>query len=106
MSNNRTADGGSMKYLGLILLGLLVVSCSSKPIVPMGENVKVSRQAADKDCVDLGPVRGTVQGTKPNVEKAIENMKQEAANKGANYVKMETASDYGTAVRGTAYDCN
>ena len=89
-----------------LVLSLLVVSCSSKPIVPAGENVKVSRAEPSKDCKNLGPVRGSVMGTKPNVEKAIENMKQEAANKGANYVKMETASDYGTAVRGTAYDCD
>ena len=92
--------------LTVLFLALFVFACSTKPIVPKGEDVKVSREAADKDCKDLGPVRGTVQGTKPNVEKAIENMKQEAANKGANYVKMETASDYGTSVRGTAYDCD
>lgn len=89
-----------------LLVVFSLVACSSKPIVPKGEDVKVSREEAGKDCKDLGSVRGTVTGTKPNLEKAIENMKQEAANKGANYVKMETASDYGTSVRGTAYDCN
>ncbi len=94
-----------MKFV-YVAVTFFVLSCSSKPVVPSGENVKVSREVADKDCIDLGPVRGTYLGTKPNMEKAIENMKQEAANKGANYVKIETASDYGTAVRGTAYDCD
>jgi hypothetical protein len=89
-----------------VLLAGSLFSCSSQPVIPEGENVKVSREAPGENCINLGPVTGTVRGTKPDVEKAIEDMKQEAANKGANYVKMETASSYGTSVRGTAYDCN
>lgn len=82
-----------------------MLSCSSRPIVSTASDVKVSREIPDKSCREVGPVRGTTQGTKPDVEKAIEDMKKEAADKGANYVKMETSSSYGTAAFGTAFEC-
>jgi hypothetical protein len=97
-----------MKYLLLIVLALAFValsSCSSTPVVPAAKNVKVSRDDADKDCREIGPVQGTVQTKSGTIEEAIEDMKLDAARKGANYVRMETTSSYGTSSQGTAYYC-
>jgi len=80
-------------------------ACSSRPVIMEGKDVKVSRDQAHESCKDLGVIQGKVIGTKSNVEMAIEDMKKEAAAKGANYVQMETSSAYGTSVRGTAYVC-
>lgn len=84
---------------------LALAGCGSHPIVPEGKNVKVSRDEPSKDCQDLGAVQGSVQTKSGTVEQAIEDMKLDAARKGANYVKMETASAYGSSTRGTAYFC-
>jgi uncharacterized protein YbjQ (UPF0145 family) len=89
----------------LLLLLAFLVGCSSKPVEMKSNDVKVSRDIPAKDCKLIGNVKGTVQGLKPNLELAIEDMKKEAADKGANYVQMESQSSYGTAVAGEAYDC-
>lgn len=94
------------KHVLMLLTLSLVVSCSSTPpVVPEGKNVTVSRDDADKDCQEIGPVQGTVQSKSGTVEMAIEDMKLDAARKGANYIRMETTSGYGTSVKGTAYLC-
>ncbi len=88
-----------------ILSILLLVGCSSHPIIPEGKNIKVSREKAGDDCKNLGPVAGTVQTKSGSVESAIEDMKLDAARKGANYIEMLTTSAYGTTTQGTAYFC-
>lgn len=97
-----------MKYLLLIALALAFVfasGCSSTPIVPEAKNVVVSRDNADSDCEEIGKVQGTVQTKSGTIEQAIEDMKLDAARKGANYVRMETTSAYGNSAQGTAYYC-
>lgn len=100
-----------MKLLKPILLVSAIASmcflsgCSSHPIIPKGENVKVSRDEAAKDCKDLGRVVGRTITAKANLEAALEDMKKDAALKGANFVKMETASGLESAVAGQAYFC-
>lgn len=101
------------KFFGTTLLSMLltllvfglVVGCGSHPIKPEADNVKVSREEADEECKDLGPVEGTVSTKSGTFEQALENMKIDAARKGANFVKMEATSAYGTATRGNAYFC-
>ena len=92
------------KYWSLSVLPLLI-ACSSKPIIPAAENVKLARANPSKDCREIGPVQGSVATTNGTIEQAIEDMKLDAARKGANYVRMESTSAYGTSVSGTAYDC-
>lgn len=94
------------KFIALSVLSTFAfVGCSSHPIVPDKEAVKISRDDADKDCQDLGPVQGSVATHKGTVEEAVEDMKMDAARKGANYVRMQAASAIGTSVSGTAYKC-
>ena len=94
-----------MKMTVMLVLSLLVFGCSSHPIKPEAENVKVTRDEPDSDCKEIGPVEGTVQTKSGTFEQALENMRLDAARKGANYVQMEATSAQGTATRGTAYFC-
>ncbi|MDX9730205.1 MAG: DUF4156 domain-containing protein [Bdellovibrionales bacterium] len=84
----------------------VMTGCSSHPIKPEGENVKVSRSDAGKDCKELGPVEGRVASAKGTFEQALEDLKTDAARKGANFVKIEQTSGTGTAVRGISYFCD
>lgn len=86
-------------------IGILSACSTTKPIVPDQKNVKVSREAAHEGCNSLGSVEGRVLTKSGTIEQAIEDMKLDAARKGANYVQMETASAYGTTTRGEAFDC-
>ena len=90
----------------VILFSDLLISCSSTPIVPSADSIKISRDVPkDPECKNIGRVQGKTIGVKPDLEAAIQDMKKEAAYKGANYLVMETASGYETAVSGTAYYC-
>jgi len=80
-------------------------ACSSHPIKPEASNVKVSRDEADKDCKDLGKVEGRVKNIKGTFEEALEDLKTDAARKGANYVRIAQSGSLGQSVSGDAYFC-
>ena len=82
-----------------------VAGCSSKPIIPEAKNVKVARENPSGRCRELGPVQGSVSTVHGTIEQAIEDMRLDAARKGANYVRMESTSAIGTSASGTAFDC-
>ncbi len=88
----------------LVLTGLLS-SCFSPPIKPEGKNIKVSRMDPGPDCRPLGAVEGRSLKTKSTFEEALEDLKTDAARKGATDVKIESSSGLGTAVRGEAFFC-
>lgn len=86
---------------------LFTLACASKPILPDAETVKVSRDAADKDCQDLGVVYGKTLNTTGNLEEqALADLKRNASQKGANYVHLQEYSGLGSSVKGTAYLCD
>ena len=93
-----------MRALALLLI-LVLTACSSQPIVPEAKNIKLARENPSKDCREIGPVQGSVSSNKGTIEQAIEDMKLDAARKGANYVRMESTGAYGTSASGTAYQC-
>lgn len=93
------------KIILCLTVSLFIYGCKSHPVIMESKDVTVSRDEAKSSCRNLGAVEGKLIGTKPSPDMALEDMKREAAAKGANYVKMETASIYGTAVRGTAFFC-
>ena len=97
-----------LKSLKLVLfIGLIagLTACSSRSVMPDAEEVKVSREAADKDCKELGKITGTTSSVKGTREQALEDLIQTAANKGANYVMVKQYSAQGTSVTGMAYEC-
>ena len=95
-----------MKKIIPFALVLILSGCSSPPIKPEAKNVEVSRNDADKSCQEIGRVEGRVKSTKGTFEEAMEDMKLDAAKKGANFVKMEQTGALGQAVAGVAYFCN
>lgn len=93
--------------MSILALTATLAACGSHPIKPEGENVKITREAIDdEDCKEIGPVEGRVSSAKGTFEQALEDLKLDAARKGANRVKIETTSGTGTAVRGIAYFCD
>lgn len=82
-----------------------ISACASRSVTPEAKEVKVDRAAPGKDCRELGTISGTTSSAKGTREQALEDLKQEAANKGANYVMVREYSSYGTTVTGTAYEC-
>ena len=80
-------------------------ACSHQPILPDAKNVKVQREDPSPKCVDFGQVTGTVSSSRGTLDEAIEDMKLDAARKGANFVKVESTGAMGTSITGHAYNC-
>lgn len=87
------------------VVALLGFGCASRSVLPDAKEVKVSRDAAPEECKEIGPINGRSTSVKGTQEQALADMKQEAANKGANYVMIKQYSAYGTSVVGVAYEC-
>lgn len=82
-----------------------LAACSHQAIIPEAKNVKLQREDPPKNCVEIGKVQGSVSSAHGKIEQAIEDMKLDAARKGANFVRMEATSSYGTSASGTAFQC-
>lgn len=95
---------GTITNLGLLSLSLIGIGCSSQSVLPEKSEVKTSRTVST-DCILIGKVTGNSLSLKATPEMVLENMKQEAANKGANYLVVEQYSASGTSVTGQAYRC-
>jgi len=94
-----------VKILARSSLSVLLISCASRSVLPEVKEVKVSREAPDSSCSEIGKITGKSPSLKGTREQALEDLKREAANKGANYVQVKQYSDIGTAVTGVAYEC-
>lgn len=93
-----------MKKL-IVLPFLLLAACSSRSIKPDPNEVKISRDEPSKKCKPMGTITGTTVTAKGTQDEAIEDLKKEAANKGANYIMVKQFSSYGTSVTGEAFEC-
>ncbi|NQZ02813.1 MAG: DUF4156 domain-containing protein [Bdellovibrionales bacterium] len=91
----------------LISVGAVFSGCSSRSVLPDKDEIKVTREEPDKDdkCKALGKITGTSGSVKGTREQALEDLKQTAANKGANYLVVKQYSPQGTSVTGMAYEC-
>ncbi|MBK9295039.1 MAG: DUF4156 domain-containing protein [Oligoflexia bacterium] len=99
-----------MKYSAFELLCLTLMcigftGCASQPLTPEASSVKASRTKPSSDCEFISKVTGTSSSVKAKPEDALEDLKQDAADKGANYVHVQQYSSYGTSVTGLAYKC-
>ena len=95
-----------MNFIAIFIPSLLfLTSCSSPSLLPKKNNVVVSRETADKDCKELGDIQGRTSTINGGPEEALNDLHQEAANRGANYVQIKQFSGNQTAVNGTAYLC-
>ena len=99
-----------MKFFNLLLLTMLslsFVACSSRSVMPDKDEIKVTREDPDPDdkCRELGKIMGRASTVKATREDVLEDLKQTAANKGANYLVVKQYSPQGTSVTGMAYEC-
>lgn len=91
--------------LFVTLSPLFGIGCSSMSALPQEDNVKVSREEADKDCTFISKLEGRSMSKTAKAEDALKDLQKEAANKGANYLVVKEYSGMGTAVTGLAYKC-
>lgn len=92
--------------LSAIVLGLILSSCSSHPVIPEKSDIKVSRDNPSDNCKNLGAIEGRSNKVNAKPEDALEDLKSEAIRKGADYVRIETMGAQSSTIRGTAYFCN
>ena len=95
-----------LKFIFSLSTLTLFLGCSSHPVLPEKSDIKVSRENPDSDCKSLGPIEGRSIKINAKYEDALEDLKSEAIQKGANFVKVETLGALGGAIRGEAYFCN
>ncbi len=93
-------------WISLISFFLGLAGCKGYEILPDQIEVTVGRELPDDGCREIGPVSGSVSKISGTSAEALENMKKDAARKGANFVLYESASGTGTAMKGVAYSCN
>jgi hypothetical protein len=98
----------SVGVLALVIGSIAALQgCASRSVLPDANEVKVSRDVPmGTNCTELGKISGATQSLKGTQTDALEDLKREAANKGANYVVVKQYSDNGTAVTGIAYECH
>jgi hypothetical protein len=94
-----------MNKLLVFFAAVTLFGCSSRSIKPDIDQVKVSRNEPSAKCRDIGVIEGTTLTAQGTQDEAINDLKHEAANKGANYIWVKQFSSYGTAVTGRAYEC-
>ncbi len=108
------------KIIAMSIYSLLLVSCSHHSIQPTGDNIKVSRKAPKKACkliekvnarntlsdqVTISQKKNKIQSSKAKFESLLDELKLEAAQKGANFVQITTSSASGDAISGLAFIC-
>jgi hypothetical protein len=94
-----------MNKLLILIAAFVFVGCSSKSLTPEPKEVKMSRESANSECKELGRVTGTTMTAQGTSKEALDDMQNDAAKRGANYVKIEQYSGSGTSVVGVAYLC-
>ena len=82
-----------------------LVACSHESLTPQSSDVKASKENPSGDCREISKVTGSTMTAHGTAEQALEDMKKDAANRGANYVRIDQYSAYGTGVTGTAFRC-
>ena len=75
-----------MKKIFILILPLILLgACSTNPVLPKKDDIKISREAPTDACQDLGSIEGRTTKMNGKTEDALEDMKEEAIKKGANY---------------------
>lgn len=87
------------------LIFLLVAGCASRSIKPAPDQVQISRELPGSKCKEIGVITGTTKTAQGTQDEAVDDLKKEAADKGANYVMVKQFSSYGTMVTGRAFEC-
>lgn len=90
----------------LVTVSAVFSACSSHPVLPEKDDIKVSRDNPSDKCKNLGSIEGRSTKMNAKPEDALEDLKSEAIRKGADYVRIETMGAQSSTIRGTAFFCN
>ncbi|NCN39886.1 hypothetical protein GW916_01420 [bacterium] len=90
--------------LGLGVAMITLIGCSSQPIIPTSDDITLTRKDLP-DCENLGKLTGKTMNATGGKEEALEDIKEQAANKGATHIQIHQYSDMGTSVTGTLFKC-
>lgn len=93
-----------MKKICYIILTIVFAGCASKPLLEKSD-IKLTRDEPSKSCQSFGSIEVKSLSIKPDEKKLMEELKEEARKKGANFVKVQGLGAQGTSVRGEAYAC-
>jgi hypothetical protein len=86
------------------LLLVMLAGCGGS-LSEAGAGVKIIHGEAPPNCTEVGPVVGSLY-RRDRVELAKNKMRNEAAEKGANCVRLEGVNGaYGSSANGTAFKC-
>lgn len=87
----------------MIPLIFLFLSGCATALTTEGSKVKLMKNDPPSNCKEIGSVKGLTRGT-GDMEVAKNEMRNEAAEKGANYVRYESAQE-AVSASGTAFLC-
>jgi hypothetical protein len=95
------------KVLIALSFSSLFAACSTPPppVKPAASNVKATREEPAKNCKEIGNVEGRVTNINGKFEEALEDLKLDAARKGANFVQIQQTGALGKSVTGVAFLC-
>ena len=85
------------------MLVLSTMACGGS-LSKAGAAVKVMKADPPQGCSELGAVSGRAIGP-DHIERSKNGMRNEAAEKGANYVRLENLDTENGYAAGTAYKC-
>ena len=92
-----------MKPALVFSLAALLTACGGS-LTAEGAKVKLMKSDPPPNCNEVGSVEGRGLGP-DHVEKAKNVMRNHAAERGGNYVRMETLDTDNGYATGTAYHC-
>ena len=102
-----------MRYPMWIIALALTPACMSRPTLsPAAGQVQLMKGDPPPGCRELGTAMGTSMRSAGSVELPMEelefakvDLRNKAAEMGANYVRMDAAAENGTTISGPAYRC-
>lgn len=84
---------------------LVMLTACGPALSEAGAGVKVMSADPPPNCTEIGHVSGSL-ARRDRAERAKNEMRNRAAEKGANYVRLEGVdSAYGSSANGTAFKC-
>ncbi|MCJ8276754.1 MAG: hypothetical protein HRT44_11330 [Bdellovibrionales bacterium] len=85
----------------ILSLVILIGGCRT----PYGGNVSVGNSVPRGNCREVGQVIGTANTRDDPYEKALRDLKYEAAIIDGNFVRILAVAAHGASIRGMAYRC-
>ena len=94
-----------MKRCSYSALALLALGCS--PAATAGGNVRIGRADPPPSCEQVSVISATASNTGDDDESVRQNLRDRAAARGANYVRLDKLGGSSTIKEytGTAYKC-